>query len=651
MKLMLVFSSTSTDSTPLRLTKSDADVYKVQNLLQSCISLVSWLMQLWNISGTGMMMMMMIIWRWGWCLTLKNSVFLLMNTVLGSSLPQTPLTARLFVLSLIIRSSSEENRGLFFPPTSATESLQSQWPQRHLGVPEKAVGTKQWCYSGNTPKHGFRVQRLRMAPSPPGAALRHKDRPVCIEFPLDCGVIVAVTEQRHRGALSPASSLKGPEHFPPPLPSTNDELDSLVRSQRLSFSSSRVFPFFFPFTGWRGCVRRRWWRRGWSGPRQTPEPPAVPCPSLPPGTPPPPPRLRGRKHTSAALTHTASKQMGGRTNTAVCHGLSPLPQSVHSRPGAQRTNTSTIHLFHPSIGARFTPGSEFFFCLCGNIYQNMAERWCEARHTATHCVDSPPFPQLFVTLVLTIWCSLSRQLTVTQRNFLWISYPEFRLWFKTKQNREMQLDLKTLNSNDYEVWWEQTILQHIFSSFCYSFGIRDLFPFLSGLFLSVWSRCWKKVTLTSVKQIGQIFACWLKNRAVILSCVSFSSGYLRFETRHSGVLKEWCFSSEHHLTFPSPLLGWDCCSVLPQGGVHREGGGCVLTVNSLLSPWLLRINNKVSFYFTVGVGSDRRWRVINSECPAELPPGAQIDWGLFTHPVIALCCCELKVMTDKARLG
>ena len=281
----------------------------------------------------------------------------------------------------------------------------------------------------------------------------------------------------------------------------------------------------------------------------------------------------------------------------------------------------------------------------------MAERWCEARHTATHCVDSPPFPQLFVTLVLTIWCSLSRQLTVTQRNFLWISYPEFRLWFKTKQNREMQLDLKTLNSNDYEVWWEQTILQHIFSSFCYSFGIRDLFPFLSGLFLSVWSRCWKKVTLTSVKQISQIFACWLKNRAVILSCVSFSSGYLRFETRHSGVLKEWCFSSEHHLTFPSPLLGWDCCSVLPQGGVHREGGGCVLTVNSLLSPWLLRINNKVSFYFTGGVGSDRRWRVINSECPAELPPGAQIDWGLFTHPVIALCCCELKVMTDKARLG
>lgn len=131
MKPMLVFSST--DSTPLRLTKSDADVYKVQN---SKLHLARELMmQLWNISGTGMMM---IIWRWGWCLTLKNSVFFFADEhCFGSSLPQTPLTARLFVLSLIIRSSSEEKRVFFFPPTSATESLQSQWPQRHLDVPEK----------------------------------------------------------------------------------------------------------------------------------------------------------------------------------------------------------------------------------------------------------------------------------------------------------------------------------------------------------------------------------------------------------------------------------------------------------------------------------------------------------------------------------
>lgn len=278
----------------------------------------------------------------------------------------------------------------------------------------------------------------------------------------------------------------------------------------------------------------------------------------------------------------------------------------------------------------------------------MAERWCEARHTATHCVDSPRFPQQFVTLVPTIWCSGRCQGNWRRHRG---SFSEFLILksdfvSKLNKNREMQLDWKALNTNDDEVRWEQT-------KFCFFYLASEIYlcPFLSGLFLIVWSRCWKKVTLTSVKQIGQIFACWFKNRAVILSCVSFSYGYLWFETKHSGVFKEGCSSSEHYLTFPSPLLGWGCCSVPPQAGVHREGGGCVLTVDSLLSPWLLHINNKVSFYFTGGVGPDRRWRVINSERPAELLPGAQIDWGLFTHPVIALRCCELKVMTNKARLG
>lgn len=84
-----------------------------------------------------------------------------------------------------------------------------------------------------------------MAPSPPGAALRHKDRPVCIEFPLDCSVIVAVTEQRHRGALSPASSLKGPEQFPPPLPSTNPAVMSSTVSFALSVCPSARPGFFF----------------------------------------------------------------------------------------------------------------------------------------------------------------------------------------------------------------------------------------------------------------------------------------------------------------------------------------------------------------------------------------------------------------------
>lgn len=200
----------------------------------------------------------------------------------------------------------------------------------------------------------------------------------------------------------------------------------------------------------------------------------------------------------------------------------------------------------------------------------MAERWCEARHTATHCVDSPRFPQQFVTLVPTIWCSGRCQGNWRRHRG---SFSEFLILksdfvSKLNKNREMQLDWKALNTNDDEVRWEQT-------KFCFFYLASEIYlcPFLSGLFLIVWSRCWKKVTLTSVKQIGQIFACWFKNRAVILSCVSFSYGYLWFETKHSGVFKEGCSSSEHYLTFPSPLLGWGCCSVPPQAGVHREGGG------------------------------------------------------------------------------
>lgn len=48
-------------------------------------------------------------------------------------------------------------------------------------------------------------------------------RQACIEFPRNCSVIAAVTEQRHRGALSPASSLKRSRAFSASSPSTNHQ--------------------------------------------------------------------------------------------------------------------------------------------------------------------------------------------------------------------------------------------------------------------------------------------------------------------------------------------------------------------------------------------------------------------------------------------
>lgn len=301
MKPMLVFSST--DSTPLRLTKSDADVYKVQN---SKLHLARELMmQLWNISGTGMMM---IIWRWGWCLTLKNSVFFfcwwtLFRVFTPSNAPHCSTFCSVADHQIIIR----RKEGFFFPPTSATESLQSQWPQRHLDVPEKGCWHETVMLLWKHPQTWLSrpeaedgaVSAWCRSPTQRQAGLHW----VPSGLQCDCGSNRAETPGGALSCIQPQRSRAIPASSALHKPG-RDELDSLVRSQRLSFSSSRVF-FLPSFTGWRGCVRRRWWRRGWSGPRRTPEPPAVPCPSLPPGTPPPPPRLRGEKtHIGGVNTHS-----------------------------------------------------------------------------------------------------------------------------------------------------------------------------------------------------------------------------------------------------------------------------------------------------------------------------------------------------------
>lgn len=372
-----------------------------------------------------------------------------MNTVLGlHSLKRPSLLDFLFC-----RWSSDHHqkkRGFFFSPPQVQRKAFRVSGHKGIWMSQrKAVGMKQWCYSGNTRKHGFRAQRLRMAPSPPGAALRHKDRPVCIEFPLDCSVIVAVTEQRHRGALSPASSLKGPEQFPPPLPSTNPAVMSSTVSFALSVCPSARPGFFFcpPSQGgedaWEGDDD------GEGGLAHAEHQSLQRCHVLP--CHPVHPRHRrawgGRKHTSAALTHTASKQMGGCTNTAVRHGLSPLPQSVHSRPGAQRTNTSSPPSFpsiHPSIGGRFTPGDEFFiFFVWEYLSKHGGALVWGSPHGHTLCwLAALPTTVRHARPHNMMLGPLSRQLAATQRKFFWVSYPEIRLCFKTKQKQRNAAGLK-----------------------------------------------------------------------------------------------------------------------------------------------------------------------------------------------------------------
>lgn len=198
------------------------------------------------------------------------------------------------------------------------KAFKSQWPQRHLDVPEKAVGTKKWCNSGNTPNMAFSPEAEDGAISAWCDSVTWR-QPACIEFPLNCRegapVNVAVTEQRHRGALSPslcaASSPKGPEHFCFLLCLHKRGHDkrflSLWLARFVGSSRGGVCPSTRRggrFTEWPWRVRKIWWQRGLSGPRRTPEPPAVPCPYPPRGTPPPPPRLEEEKNTSTCInTH------------------------------------------------------------------------------------------------------------------------------------------------------------------------------------------------------------------------------------------------------------------------------------------------------------------------------------------------------------
>lgn len=164
MKPMLVFSST--DSTPLRLTKSDADVYKVQN---SKLHLARELMmQLWNISGTGMMM---IIWRWGWCLTLKNSVFFfcwwtLFRVFTPSNAPHCSTFCSVADHQIIIR----RKEGFFFPPHKCNGKPSESVATKASGCPRERLLAWNSDVTLETPANmafaprGWGWRRLRLVP-------------------------------------------------------------------------------------------------------------------------------------------------------------------------------------------------------------------------------------------------------------------------------------------------------------------------------------------------------------------------------------------------------------------------------------------------------------------------------------------------------
>lgn len=174
---------------------------------------------------------------------------------------------------LTITGRCLKNRFFFLLPQKFNRKpLRVSRPPRLAVFTEKAFGTKKWHNSGNS-ETWLSGPEAEAEPLP-SAALWHDD-----DLPAQC-------RDAGGGALPWIRPSKGPE----------DLCLMSFHKSRPKVSARLGLPAFTPswvfFTAWPGSARRIWRRRGWSGPRRAPAPPAVPCLSPPHGKRPPRPRLR-----------------------------------------------------------------------------------------------------------------------------------------------------------------------------------------------------------------------------------------------------------------------------------------------------------------------------------------------------------------------
>lgn len=348
------------------------------------------------------------------------------------------------------------------------KAFKSQWAQRHLKVPEKVVGTKKWCNSGNILSMAFKSRRLGLVLSDTKTIELHG---VLSKLQCNCG-----SNKAERSLLQPC--LKVRRNFS--SLSTNLTMTRTQKSLHLPSSQQLAWVSLHRVARMREkdmMTERVVWptpnTRASSGAMSFPATRYTPATAAP----------------DVEKTHTSPDS----TNTAVCHSLLPRPQC------SLRTNTSLVIFFIYQWNI-----------FCTNIvsvwiYQKMVVRshvWLHAacrdilQCTATFCVD---FLQESAMLILTICClghcHGNRQ---PQRNFLWMSNPRTKAEIYTLRNLPWADEMRRSDRFLVCSWWKLSVF--LFTS--QDLGVFQIYhlylKFITFSFLSIFNQLGYTHTVHSV---------------------------------------------------------------------------------------------------------------------------------------------------------